>query len=541
MTLNVPLAVSVDGLHITPKVAGLSFRKEAVGGLQNVTLSLLAPLDASPLTPLDKVLVMDTRSGKVIGQADVADPGRNADQNTGQTWSMTAFGPAAHASDINQMLQVIDQSMDDGWRRVRRADLAGGEIGKSTKPGTDSTDAIVAHVPTSKFINPDDHLAVRYERIRDAGQRLGRVRYDWDAGVTDTNFKVRAVAGLNNTPDSSAAKSSGWNTAGGSHTAVYTTDFTLGRNQVDLEVWFDSGLGAAFQPPNDKYWASFENVLIRSVLSEKDGTDQTCNNDYVKADWVIRHLLGGGWLPQYDAVNASIDTGGVFQIDQMTYPDGISPREVFDDLMALESAYYWTTGPDITGLGYQFWWKPWPTTVRYEATLEDGGDFPTTTRELYNRVTVRWVDRRGRAQATQVSGSCPILDAKGRTRRAILDVSTELGSSANAAQLGANFLAEHKYPPNMGTINVARPIRDLETGRLVQPFEIEPGELIRVRGVESYPDALNATSNDGQTVFRIWATTYTADANVAQLELDTYSRSTEQALAKLERRRDRKR
>lgn len=541
MTLNVPLSVSVDGTHITPRVSGLAFRKEAVGGLQNVTLSLSAPLDTTPLTPLGKVLVMDTRSAKVIGQADVADPGRTADQNTGQTWSMTAFGPAAHASDINQMLQVIDQSLDDGWRRVRRADLAGGEIGKSTKPGTDNTDAIVAHVPASKFIDPDDHIAVRYERIRDAEQRLGRVKYDWDAGVTDTNFKVRAVAGLNNTPDGTAAKSSGWNTAGGSHTAVYTTDFTLGRNQVDLEAWFDSSLGASFQPPNDRYWASFANVIIRSVLSEKDGTDQACSSDYVEADWVIRHLLGGGWLPLYDAVNASIDTGGVFQIDQMAYPDGISPREVLDDLMALEPGYFWTTGPDITGLGYQFWWKPWPTTVRYEATLEDGGDFPTTTRELYNRVTVRWVDKRGRAQATKVSGACPTLDNKGRTRRAILDIADELGSSANAAQLGANFLAEHKYPPNAGTLNVARKIRDLTTGRMIDPHEIEPAELIRVRGIESSPDSLNASSSDGETVFRIWAMNYTSENHTAALELDTYPRTTAQALANLQRRRERKR
>ena len=195
----------------------------------------------------------------------------------------------------------------------------------------------------------------------------------------------------------------------------------------------------------------------------------------------------------------------------------------------------------ITGSGYQFSWTLWPTTVRYEATMEDGGNFPTTTTELYNKVLVRWYDRRGRSRSTTRTGTCPILDAAGITRQAVVDVSNELGSLSNAQRIGDNFLAAHKYPPNGGVLNVARPIRDLYTGRMVDPFEIEPAELIRVRGVESYPDALNASSNDGQTVFRIWAMQYADSTNTSNLELDTYPRDTAQALARLQRMRNRKR
>ena len=537
MSLQVPLEVQIGSAHVTRKIDGLTFRKEAIGGLQSVALTLAAPLSQMAVNALDQVRLTDARTGEIIGEARIADPGRSANDQ-GQRYSLMAFGPAATASDTNRMLVVIDQTMDDGWRRVKRANSAGGDIGKSTKPNTDGTDAIVAQFSQGKTVDTGDQLAVRYERIRDADQRLGRVTYDWDAGQTDANFKARVVGVLDNTPDGSPAKTSNWDTAGGSHTAVYTTDFTLGRNQLDLEAYYS---GAGTSPGNDKFWASFANVVIRSVLSEKDGTDQACSNDYVEADWVIRHLLGSGWLPQFDAANASIDTSGVQQIDQMAYPDGISAREVLDDLMLLEPALYWTTGPDVTGLGYQFAWRLWPTTVRYEATLEDGGDFPTSTQDLYNRVLVRWHDKRGRSRSTIRTGTCPILDAEGLTRQAVIDVSNELGSVANAQRIGDNFLAAHKNPANNGTLNVARPIRDLTTGRMVEPFEIEPGELVRVRGIESYPDALNASSNDGQTVFRIWAMQYTADSGLAQLELDTYPRETAQHLARLERRRERKR
>lgn len=537
MTLNVPLAVSIGNDHLTLKVEGLSFRKEAVGGVANITLQLSAPLSSFALTAFDKVRVMDARSAVVIAEGRVTDPGRTA-STEGQKWTTTALGPAMHAGDHNAPLIIIDQSMDDGWRRVKRANSAGGDIGQSSKPSNDTLDAIVAQFPQGKTTDTGNQLALRYERIRDADQRLGSVAYDWDAGRTDADFKARILGVLDNTPDGSAAASSNWNTAGGSHRIVYTTDFAIGRNQCDLEAYYS---GAGTSPTTDRYWASFANIVIRSLLYDQSGGNQGNGQDYVEADWVVEHLLGGGWLPQFDGANASIDRTAAQQIDQMAYPDGVSAREVLEDLMALEPAHYWTTGPDVTGNGYQFWWKTWPTSVRYEATLEDGGDFPTTTSEIYNNVLVRWYDRRGRSRTTPRTSACPILDDAGLTRQAILDVSNELGSISNAQRIGDNFLAAHKYPPNAGTLNVARPIRDLTTGRMVQPFEIEPGELIRVRGVESYPDSLNASSNDGQTVFRIWAMQYTADVNTAQLELDSYPRTTAQALAKLQRRRERKR
>ena len=126
MTLNVPLAVSVGGKHITAKTEGLSFRKEAVGGTANITLGLSAPLSSFALSAYDRCLVSDGRSGKVIAEGRIADPGRTA-STAGQKWTATALGPAMHASDYNAPLMVIDQSMDDGWRRVKRANNAGGD------------------------------------------------------------------------------------------------------------------------------------------------------------------------------------------------------------------------------------------------------------------------------------------------------------------------------------------------------------------------------------------------------------------------------
>ena len=53
-------------------------------------------------------------------------------------------------------------------------------------------------------------------------------------------------------------------------------------------------------------------------------------------------------------------------------------------------------------------------------------------------------------------------------------------------------LADHKVPPSGGRLTVARRIWDRIDGRFVMPWEIKPGELVRIVGVHSRPDALNA-------------------------------------------------
>ena len=56
---------------------------------------------------------------------------------------------------------------------------------------------------------------------------------------------------------------------------------------------------------------------------------------------------------------------------------------------------------------------------------------------------------------------------------------------------------------------------------MVDPWEIRPGHLIRVRGIQARQDALNATSRDGETVFKVTAVDYSASSASATVELDS--------------------
>jgi hypothetical protein len=240
----------------------------------------------------------------------------------------------------------------------------------------------------------------------------------------------------------------------------------------------------------------------------------------------VEDLLGR-LLTEFDGANATVATN-TYAIDHLAYPDGVTPAKVLDDLMMYEPAYFWQATDRNSAGKYKFEWKAWPSTVRYEADAVDGYRSTGSADGLYNAVTVRWRDSRGWIQTTRRTSTVAQLAF---TRDAFLDLGDEVASPTNADQAGDQFLAEHATPPNAGTLTVARPIYDHDRGTRVMPWEIRPGNLIRVRGIAPNPNSLNATRGDGVTVFSIVGVDYNTSSASATLELDSYSPSIARALA----------
>ncbi|HEY9418206.1 MAG TPA: hypothetical protein VIQ30_25885, partial [Pseudonocardia sp.] len=180
-------------------------------------------------------------------------------------------------------------------------------------------------------------------------------------------------------------------------------------------------------------------------------------------------------------------------------------------------------------------WVALPAQVRYEADVIDGYDSQGSGDGLYNQVTVRWRDSSGKYRTLVRTSTVPTLDGVGLVRQGQLDLGDEVGSQAAAQAAGDRWLAERQFAANGGQLKIARPILDLASGRMVQPWEIRPG-LIRVRGVLPRPDALNGVSRDGVTIFRIVSSEYRASDGAATLELDSYARTTPRLIADLVRR-----
>lgn len=536
MSLPVPLAVRVGNQHITSQVQGLSFRKEAVGGVRSITFNLARSLaDLNGLDPLAKVYIYDTRSGATVADGRFSDPGRSADSN-GQKWDCVAFGPAQAASDITSPKVWIDRGIGDGWSRAYVVHPEA-TMGNASKPdaGAASTQGILANFPAGITVGTNGSTLLRYERIWKTGGKLAYVGAAWQAGTNNTVWLVNLWTGADGAA-TTLQQGSGASTAGGVHQAGKAT-IPDDHNCPSLQFLWS---GAPTTTTGDDNWCWWDQVVVEGLRYRKNGTAITSGYlGSTNASSIVEDLLGSGRLPAFDGTNAVVQSTAT-TFSQFSYPDGVSSEQVLSDLMLIEPAYRWTTGPDVTGLGYQFRWEQWPTTVRYEATLDDGGSFPLSTSGLYNVVGVRYIDVNGTANTIFVGGSCPILDSKGITRQAQIDLGSEVGSYSQALVAGQNFLAEHKVPKNAGTLNVARPIRDVIRGCDVMPWEIEAGELVRIRGVEAYPDAFNTSTNDGVGVFRIYALEYNSDGNQATLSLDSDPHTTEDALVLLMNERNRR-
>jgi hypothetical protein len=537
MPLSVPLAVRLKTArgdrHVTRDLRDLTFRSTAPGGFASCTLALNRPLSTQPdeIDYYASLYVYDRRSGTTVWEGRLEDPGRTA--SDGEVWTVQAVGPAAHTHDITRPLIYIDQSISAGWARVRNV-APGIQVGVGADPGnnTSGDQAIVIQDPQGLTVATNDAGAWQYQRIQDAGQKLARIDYTWDAGATTASRAVEALCRTDG-GTGETARTQTWNTAGGgSSPKVVVTDWTNGRNTLDIRSIY-TGAGATVG--DDITWASIRNLFILAMRYNADGTEKTSgySTNSVLASEVVNDLLGR-LLTKFDGAGASVATTA-YAIDSLAYPDSADAAKVLDDLMLLEPAYFWAAWESSLATSlYRFEWSAWPTAVRYEATVDDGFDSPGSAADLYNAVRVIYDDVAGHQRNVQRTQTVQSLTNAGLTREGFLDLrGSQIRSAGGAQRAGDQWLAERATPPNAGTLIVARPILDLTSGRTVMPWEIRPGNLIRVRGVLPRVDALNATARDGVTIFRVVAAEFRASSATATLELDSYPLTVARALAKL--------
>ncbi|WP_194821314.1 hypothetical protein [Micromonospora sp. S-DT3-3-22] len=538
MSLPIPLTVrlrtSRGTRDITRDVRDIAIRWTDPGGHATCQASLDRPLTVQPaeIAYYGDLTVHDGRHGGVVWDGRLEDPGRSAGTQ-GQVWDLAAVGGQAHTRDRTVPLIYIDNPLTS----LDRVDNATprGDDSIATDPGNTASQqqSLVLSFPNGLAVGTNARIVLRYDGLRRTGQKLSRVDHtSWDAGRTDTAFQVEVLCRTDGSLASGeVARSDNWNTAGGgSSPRRIGTHWTAGRNTAEWRAIY-SGVGGTIS--NDLHWASIGGMLVMATRYTAAGVEQLTGtpygNSYVLAHEVVADLLGR-LLPKFDGAGATIATTS-YQIDQMAYPDGVQPARVLEDLMSMEAGYTWRAWERNAAGLYRFEWVQQPSTVRYEADVVDGYDSQGSADGLYNQVTVRWKDPKGRPQTTIRTATVPELSAAGLIRQEIIDLGSDVGSASAAARAGDQWLADRRYAPNAGRLRVARPILDLQTGRMVQPWEIRPG-LIRVRGILPRTDALNPTaSRDGVTIFRIVGSEYRASDAAATLDLDSYAPSTARLIA----------
>jgi hypothetical protein len=534
MSTVVPLAVRVKSadmdMMLTKEVRDLTFRTVAPGGFASCEISLDRPIERDPpeLQRFADVMVYDGRSGAIVWQGRLEDLGRGAGPQ-GQVWQLNVLGPMAHARDRTVPLIYVDKGMARWVPYTPPATSTG--LKTSTLADEEKLRAEWVkgtNAPVGDKIGHQYSLALY-------NQHIARWTMFWVTGANDSDWRsrVRMGAGDLNTVEYDVTTSPVNDEV--TVTQVITTDYSATFDSLAVVLERVAGSGAAL---NDSHWITWADIILMGTRYKTDGTEDTAGASYgsntVLASDIVKDLLGR-LLNQYDGVNAVIATTG-YAIDQLAYPDGANAEQVLADLLQFESGFLWEALEDTASGKARFLWRAWPVSVRYEASAVDGFQSPGSATELYNAVTVRYVDEAGRTRQHRATQAVKELDDAGLTREELIDLGSEAGSLANATQAAAEFLAQHAVPPNAGTLKVSRAILDRVAGRMVMPWELRPGYLIRVRDVHPRVDALNDSGRDGVTVFRVVAVTYNAERNEATLELDSPARTVESFLARVQAR-----
>lgn len=535
--LGVPLAVRLrtakGDKFVSREVTSLHYRSVIPGGYASCTIGLNRPLALDPdeIQLYGDLYIYDGRSAVTIWQGRLEDPGR-ASSASGEVWQITAVGPSAHARDRTVPLIYVDKSLQR-WTRYQEAVIhIDGVERRQPDQGGSGADALHLQMPRGTVIATNEIIGQEYRAIREAGQKLARVDYTWDAGQTSADWATQLVARTSGT----LARTNDHNTAGGgSSAAVVVTNFTNGDNLCEIRMLYD---GAGGTIANDVSWSSVMGLYVMAMRFNKDATEKTTgySTATVLASDIVADLLGR-LLNQYDGANATVTTTS-YAIEQLAYPDGATAYDILNDMMALESGHYWGAWEETSTGKNRFEWIAWPSTVRYEADIQGGFDSPGSAANLYNAVSIRWLDTFGRIRTNTRTQTVAALTDAGLTRTAFIDIADVMGSSLNADRIGDRFLIEHAIPPNAGTLKISEPILDRTAGKMAHPWELVPGHLIRVLGVKPSVDALNATARDAVTVFRIVSVDYDAGRNEATLGLDSQSKALKGLLSPMSRNED---
>lgn len=536
MSVQLPLTVRLKtrrkDIDVTTQIADLSFRSSIPGGFASLSMRLNRPLEIAPeeIEYFGTVYVYDGRNGRTLWEGRLEDPGRGSGEN-GEVWSITAVGSRAHASDRVFPVIYVDRSLER-WRRSRYSSSASAQttIGEIDE----DTPAIIMSATEGASVTTAWACDMIYRSIYHCGQLVARIRADHIGDGVSSNYHAgiwaRTGAGA-----ATYSQLNNWNTVQQTLGAnINTVGWDQSTNVVSLRNQRDNSNTTADEFTTVYYY----NVIVRAVIKKADGTDNLSpvgyNVNNIDPVEVVTDLLGRV-LNRFDGENAVLVGSGV-DIDQLAYPDGTTADTILSELQLYDPGFYWAAWESNPANGKaRFEYIPWPSTVRYDATTEDGFDAPSSASDLYNRVRVRWLDPGNFIRHTVRTQTVQELSDAGLTREAYIDISDEMGSPTMATYVGDNFLNEHRYPPNAGTLRIARPISDNDTGRTVMPWEILPGHLIRVRGVQPRVDALNPTNRDGVTVFRVISVDFSASDGVATLELDSYVRSITRVLADIDR------
>lgn len=585
MSIPVPLGVRIYDHQnnvdqwVTKWVDDLQYRSVIPGGFASASFRLHVPqhmypvaaawMPRAPRIPLitlfNRVQVVDLRSGEIAWEGRIDSAARVTDD--GFAWDIGCAGAMVAATDMTKPVFYADSGLEswlapDANRNISQAY----SMSKSDSPPSLKVEFKPGGAITSGFGDP-----VWYHFLCFAtGQFLGRftVTYSGNLPNVSGGSSLQSRAGVY-TVGSGFQEAVDATTLGAdvtkSNAVGGASSFTSTSGQVvKFEINIPSG--SITVPSSESGDAAFLNPLIIAMRVDRNGTllTGTANygTDYVTVSQVVEDVLGrflnnawstsGANIPANGSVGAAgayIDTSDTTPITDLKFPDGATAADILNQLMGVQTNAYWaiwesqntaTNGTDSQR--YRFEWATWPNGWGYQASSADGLDEQPDGSNMYNFVSYQYDDEFGIEHyitptflqewwAFTDPSPAPVLQDR-LTRGASVKKS---GVGVDAGALASEWIAEHGQEVNAGTLTVKRPIQFYDagansnsgTGRMLDPWMVRPGKLIRITDIPVQADSTSI--NHGTTappathagaVFRVVSTDYDAADNSCRLGLD---------------------
>jgi len=474
--LSVRIQTPTSDRIVSRRVSGLTFRKVAGGGHADAQVHLNAPLASYPdLGPDCKLYVYDS-AGRTVWEGYTNQPGMTYTDD-GEGFDVNAQGIMTLASDAASPVLYRDTSYDS-WS-VSGAVTPSANASVGTFPDDAGATAglgcmLLGFNPGQPLGSAAGKAAMTYTGPRADGQLFGAVQFVHDGGLSSSDYKMQVYMGPSDT-----FYNANLSTGAATLTGYYSTDYTVGSALA--VILQHTGAATNVSTSSDTLWLGWLIKGILGTLLDADGTE----NAPARVDYLLAHEVVGDAVNRFlagvvDVNRVSIDTGTSYQIDQLAYADPVRLQQIIDDLAVYEPDYTWEITPSGGNGLVGFAYRPWGTTPRYVISTKDGYQRTGSDADLCNRVVVSWADETGKPQSLTVSSSVPALGSRVRYADPVT-LPDGQGSSANAQRVGEAVLAAASQPPRSATATIARRILDLQTGRMIEPYDIEPGYLVRVR------------------------------------------------------------
>jgi hypothetical protein len=501
--------------------------------------------------------VEDRRTGEIIWQGRVSDPGFTGDRAQ-QEFRVSAVG-AGHDLDMISVVKLYVDRDPERW-----VDMHTWQAGPVT---TGDGTGFIASIYDALQIPPEYYLEMPWpqgltmntsalqkisyligyyaslDMLTDDASTLSRgpnyaipevhgIRFSWISAFANAN-SVKVTAGAPE-PGSNTDLWSAAFTAGGQHD-VDIRETTIGppwaRDDFTHFNIYQQRTGAAAASGSDNY-VRFANIHVLGKRYNKYGVDITdSRNEFLCPYEIVEDMLG-------TILNGKFDPGGIWRdtdvlIDQAAYWQPTSVSDILDEADGWNPDTWWGVSaplnPDsLPRLEYRTWNLPPRYTLDDTAHVElEGGA------EMWaNSALITYLRGNGTPTITRASISVPILarlfgtTGSNTTAKNTRDISVDITDRGpmvrqKAVEIVTAQLAAAATEKVSGSATVRGAIMDDAYVRLAQPWEIRPGWPILVGAT---PNQFNSGATgpvyDGESTFRLSRVTYSASDDSAALEFD---------------------